>query len=220
VEISLRLLTLRVDAQPIGYQSEKGIEMTTSSSTMKLHVAATIAALLMVSLLVVRASSAAFSAQTDNPSNSWATGAVALSDDDGGGAGSAMFDVTGMIPGDTITKCIAVTYAGSADPSPVKLFSTVTDNGLADHLDVTVREGDGGGYGSCAGFSATATIATAVTLTTFAGYSDYASGIGTWDPTATGQTKTYEFTVTLGADTPDTAQGADAQAGFTWEITS
>lgn len=194
--------------------------MDSTQSALRLQVAAAIVSLAMVSLFVVRASSAAFSAQTVNTSNSWATGAVALTDDDGGGAASAMFDVTGMTPGDTVVKCIAVTYAGSADPSPVKLYSSVTDNGLAAHLDVTVREGDGGGYGSCAGFTPSATIANGVTLTTFGGYSDYATGIGTWDPTATGQTKTYQFTVTLGADTPDSAQGADAQAGFTWELTS
>lgn len=194
--------------------------MTTTTGTFKLHIAAAALSLLMVSLFVVRASSAAFSAQTTNASNSWATGAVALTDDDGGGAASAMFDVTGMTPSDTVVKCITVTYAGSADPSPVKLYSSVTDNGLADHLDVTVEEGDGGGYGSCVGFVTSATIASGVTLTDFAGYADYASGIGTWDPTATGQSKTYRFSVTLGADTPDTAQGADAQAGFTWELTS
>ena len=191
-----------------------------TTGTFKLQAAAAIASLLMVSLFVVRASSAAFSAQTVNTSNSWSTGAVALSDDDGGGAGSAMFDVTGMTPGDTVVKCITVTYTGSTDPSAVKLYSSVTDNGLADHLDVTVKEGDGGGYGSCTGFAATATIADAVTLTAFGAYADYASGIGTWNPSATGQAKTYQFTVTLGSDTPDTAQGADAQAGFTWEITS
>ena len=194
--------------------------MVLTGTTARLQVAAAVASLLMVSMFVVRGSSAAFSAQTVNPSNSWATGAVALSDDDGGGGASAMFDVDGMVPGDTVTKCITVTYTGSADPAAVKLFATVTDNGLADHLDITVKEGDGGGYSSCAGFSATATLENAVTLNSFAGHSDYATGTGTWNPTASGQSKTYQFVVTLGADTPSSAQGADAQATFTWETSS
>lgn len=194
--------------------------MTTTSPTLKLQIAAAVASLLMVSLFVVRASSAAFSAQTVNPSNSWATGSVSLTDDDGGGTASAMFKVTGMMPGDTLTKCIAVTYSGSADPKPVKLFSAVTNNGLADHLDVTIKEGDGGGYTSCTGFVATATLANAVTLTSFGASNSYATGVGTWDPTGTAQTKTYQFSVTLGTDTPDSAQGTDAQATFTWETSS
>lgn len=194
--------------------------MVATGSTLKVQIAAAVASLLMVSLFVVRASSAAFSAQTGNPSNSWTTGSVSLTDDDGGGAASAMFKVTGMMPGDTVTKCIAVTYTGSVDPAPVKLFSAVTDNGLADHLDVTIKEGDGGGYSSCTGFVASATLANAVTLTAFGANNSYATGVGTWDPTATGQTKTYQFVVTLGSDTPEGAQGSDAQATFTWETTS
>lgn len=191
-----------------------------ATSTWKLQLAAAVASLLLVSTLVVRVSSAAFSAQTDNPSNSWATGEVTLSDDDGGGAASAMFDVTGMLPGQTVTKCITVTYTGSADPTAVKLFADVTDGGLGDHLDVTVREGDGGAYADCTGFATTATLANGVTLNDFADHADYATGAGSWNPTGTEQDKTYQFVVTLGADTPDAAQGADAQATFTWETST
>lgn len=191
-----------------------------ASSTLKLQVGAAIASLLLVSLLVMRVSSAAFSAQTDNPGNSWATGQVNLSDDDGEGAASAMFDVSAMMPGDTVTKCITVTYTGSTDPAVVKMFTDITDGGLGDHLDVTLTEGDGGGYADCTGYNPTATLKTSVTLNSLATHADYASGTGTWNPTANNQSKTYKFVVTLGTDTPDTAQGADAQATFTWETTS
>lgn len=191
-----------------------------ASSTLKLQIGAAIASLLLVSLLVLRVSSAAFSAQTDNPGNSWATGQISLTDDDGGGVASAMFDVTNMVPGDSVTKCITVTYTGAADPSAVKLYTAITDGGLGDHLDVTIAEGDGGGYADCTGFSATATLKNAVTLNSLAAHADYGTGTGTWDPTATGQSKTYRFVVTLGSDTPDSVQGADAQATFTWETTT
>jgi hypothetical protein len=191
-----------------------------ATSTLKLQVAAAAVSLVLVSLLVLRVSSAAFSAQTDNPDNSWATGQIDLSDDDGGGAASAMFDVTGMVPGQTVTKCITVTYTGGVDPGVVKVFADVTDGGLGDHLDVTVKEGNGGAYGNCTGFSATATLESAVTLNAFAAHADYATGAGTWNPSATGQAKTYQFVATLGSDTPDSVQGADAQATFTWETTT
>lgn len=189
-------------------------------SPLKLQALAAVAALALVSLLVLRTSTAAFTATTANAGNSWATGQIALSDDDGGGVASAMFDVTDMLPGDSVTKCITVTYTGDADPTGVKLYSAVTDGGLGAHLDVTVREGDGGAYGDCTGFSTTATLANNVTLNAFGAHADYSTGVGTWNPSASGQTKTYQFVVTLGTDTPNNAQGADAQATFTWETTT
>lgn len=192
-----------------------------AASAWKLQIGAAVASMLLVSLLVVRVSSAAFSATTQNPANNWASGSIALSDDDGGGVGSAMFDVTGMLPGQTATRCIKLTYTGATNPTAVKLYGSVTDGGLADHLEVTVKEGTGGGYGSCSGFTASGTILNAVKLKTFGSTrTDYSTGAGTWDPAATGEAKVYEFTVTLRSDTPSSAQGSDAKATFTWETTT
>lgn len=192
-----------------------------TTGTWKLQLGAAAASLALVSMLVMHVSSAAFSATTTNGTNSWATGSITLTDDDGGGAGSAMFNVTGMLPGTTVTKCIVVTYQGAVDPTAVKLYTTVTDGGLGAHLDVTVKEGTGGSNASCTGFTASNTIVNNSTLNAFAtAHSGYANGAGVWNPTADGDTQTYEFTVTLGSDTPDTAQGSNAQATFTWETTT
>lgn len=192
-----------------------------SMATWKLQAGAAAASLALVSLLVMHVSSAAFSATTTNGQNSWATGSITLTDDDGGGAGSAMFNVTGMLPGDVVTKCIVVTYTGAVDPTAVKLYTSVTDSGLGDHLDVTVKEGTGGSYSNCTGFTPTSTIVNNLTLNAFGtSHSGYANGAGVWNPTADGDTQTYEFTVTLGADTPSSAQGGSSQATFTWETTT
>ena len=192
-----------------------------AASAWKLQVAAAAASVLLVSLLVVRVSSAAFSATTANPANNWASGSITLTDDDGGGAGSAMFNVTGMLPGQTVRRCIALTYNGAVDPGVVKLYGSVVDGGLADHLEVTVKEGTGGGSGSCTGFVATGTIVNGARLKTFGTTrTDYATGVGTWDPAANGDAQVYEFTATLRGDTPSSAQGSDAQATFTWETTT
>ena len=51
-----------------------------------------------------------FSATTQNAGNEISTGSVALSDNDNG---SAMFNITNAKPGDSWTRCIKVTYAGS-----------------------------------------------------------------------------------------------------------
>ena len=185
----------------------------------KVQIGAAAASLLLVSLFVLRVSSAAFSATTENTGNSWSTGSVALTDDDGGGVGQAMFNVSSMVPGQTVTKCIVVTYAGDVDPTGVKLYvSSLTDGGLAPHLDVTVEEGDGGTYADCTGFSPTNTIVNK-TLTAFnTDHSGFGNGAGVWDPAATGEDKTYRFSVTLGSDTPSGSQGDDAQASFQWEL--
>lgn len=193
------------------------------TGTWKLQAGAALVSLALMSGLVLRVSSAAFSATTDNPTNSWATGSISLTDDDGGGGSSAMFNATGMLPGDVVEKCIVVTYTGAVDPTAVKLYGTVTNTGgLDDHLDITVTEGSGGSYGSCTGFTADpAPIVNNITLKAFGtNHTGYANGAGTWNPTASGQTKTYKFSVTLGSDTPSSAQGASAGATFVWETTT
>ena len=191
-----------------------------ATSTWKLQLGAATASLALVSLLVMQVSSAAFSATNVNEDNSWSTGTIALSDDVA--AGTALFDVSGMFPGDTVTKCIVVTYDGAVDPTAVRLYATVDDTGgLGDHLDVTVKEGTGGSAANCSGFVAGATIVNDDTLNAVgAAHSGYANGAGTWDPAADGDAQTYEFTVTLGSDTPSSVQGASATATFTWETTT
>ncbi len=119
-----------------------------------LNFAAIVLGLLASGAMVLTASQAAFSDTTSNSSNSFSTGNVELVDDD---SGSAAFNVTNMAPGDTVEQCIEVTYQGSiADPSAVKLYSGgLTDSGtLAAHLDLTIEEGTGGSFGSCAAIHA------------------------------------------------------------------
>ncbi len=185
-------------------------------------LAAFLLSALAVSLLVLQASRAAFSDTTDNTGNAFSTGTVILSDDD---TGTAMFNVTNMVPGDTATACIAVTYSGTvADPSAVKLYSGgYTDSGtLADYLNVTVEEGTGGSFADCSGFVSGATIVSGTTVAGFdTSYTDYASGAGTWDPASTPESRTYRVTVELDAATPNAQQGASVTAlAFVWEVQS
>lgn len=169
-------------------------------------------ALLASALLVWQGSYAAFNATTTDGANNWAAGAVALTDDDGG---SAMFNAAGLRPGSTGNRCITVT-SNSSLFGPVKLWATSsTTNALSSYLDVTVQEGTGGGFGSCTGFAAGATIYTgtlaAMPLT-------YATGSGAWTPSANPESKTYKITYTVNAAAPNTVQNGTASATFTWEI--
>lgn len=98
------------------------------------RLGAALFALLLVALLVITGSRAAFTAQTVNPDNSIATVDGLFTDNDGG---SPMFSVVDLVPGETRTACITLRYLGPS-PFTADLSAALTDN--ADDLakDVTV----------------------------------------------------------------------------------
>ncbi len=191
---------------------------------------AAVGALLLVAMLVVRTSQAAFVATTTNEGNSFNAGSVTLTDDD---AGNAMFEVTGMVPGEDVVECIEVSYEGSfTQPQEVRLYSggyaqvlgpESGSQGLGDYLLLTVEVGDGGEFEDCGGFTPATgpPIVAAETLADFGAATDYAGGVDTWTPSSTGDSRTFRFTVELAEDTPDTEQGAGvSDAVFVWEVRS
>lgn len=194
----------------------------------KIRIAGAAAGVVLVSGIVLQVSSAAFTGTTENASNSWEAGTVTLTDND---SDTALFTSTAQVPGDTATNCIEVTYTGNAPLTKVDLYAAVTPAGaaaadtLADDLDVTVEIGPAGS--SCNvnddGFvngisepSGTA-IVNAEALSTFG--TEAAPETTGWVPTTSGM-RPFLFTVTLGADTPNDAQGDTASATFTWRASS
>jgi hypothetical protein len=144
------------------------------------------------------------------------TGTLALTDDD---SAVRMFTVTGLKPGMSATKCIAVTSTGS--PATVRLYGTgrSTTNGLASWLNLTVSVGTGGSTKSCNGFKPTdpATPAYNGTLAAFPTGS-WTAGVGGWTTTGTAATsRTYQIVYTLPANTPYTTQNGTAALGLVWE---
>jgi hypothetical protein len=191
----------------------------------KIRMAGALAGTALVSGMVLQVSSAAFSDTTENPGNSWAAGTVALSDSR---AGSAMFAAVDMVPGDGDSQCIEVTYDGSVTPSEaIALHAVVTEsadavgNGLGDDLDVTVEVGP-------AGADCTTTAAgagTSIYTGALSGFHAAADPLTTgWTPdaedAAADMRRPFWFTITLGDDTPNDAQGDGATAAFTWSATS
>jgi predicted ribosomally synthesized peptide with SipW-like signal peptide len=79
----------------------------------------------------------AFSSSTENPGNQIASGTVVLSDND---SGSALYDVSGAKAGDTVDRCITVTYSGDLD-ADVKLYLPDAVGALAPYVDMTVTPG-------------------------------------------------------------------------------
>lgn len=190
----------------------------------KIRIAGAVAGTALVSGMVLQVSSAAFTDTTENPVNSWEAGTVALSDSR---AGSAMFAGVNLVPGDGDSQCIDVSYDGSVTPSEaVALHAVVTEsadavgNGLGDDLDVTVEVGPAGA--DCASAPGAGTT---IYTGTLAGFHAAGAPLATgWIPdaedAAADMSRPFWFTITLGDDTPNEAQGDGATAAFTWSATS
>jgi hypothetical protein len=170
----------------------------------------------LTSTLVVRTSQAMFSGTTSAHEDSWATGGAAIHNN---APATAVFDssIDGKLTGgQSLTRCIVVTYDGSTTALGVKLYA-VASGTLASELTVTIDQGSGttGATGSCTGFTpSTAGIYSGTLANMAATNRDYATGVGTWAPVA-GAAMTYQFTISV-PNTP-TAQNATAFATFTWE---
>jgi len=176
-------------------------------------------ALVASGLIVSQASHAAFSATTSGDDNAWSMGSVALSDDT---AQQAIFSAENLKPGSADRNCVAVTSSGTL-PSEVRLYATdvAQTADLASHVTLQIRQGTGGGYGTCDGFAPAASspvlfdgsLADFVTTST-----SYGTGVGTWQPSGAGEeTVVYEISYAIDVDAPASVMGASASLGFTWE---
>ena len=187
-----------------------------SLNSLAIQLSAFALTFILIALLVVTSSRAAFVAQNDNTTNQVTSAAIALTDND---ATTAMFNnVTGMIPGTIYERCIDVTYTGTVDPTAVLLYATGTPTGtLAPYLDLTVQIGADtpAAFRDCTGFVSTGTLYTG-TLANFASSrTGYANGVSTWDPIGSPETRTFRFVLTVQDTTA--AAGLTTTFGFSWE---
>jgi len=171
----------------------------------------------VASAVVWRASTAAFTANTTNGSNSWSTGSLSLTDND---SGVALFNVVGLTPGQTATKCIRVTYTGDLTTSTVKLYASASSatNALDTFIDLSIDQGSGAssGFGNCTGFTLGGSLFTG-TLNSFATTkATYANGVDAWTP-APAATRDYRITYTVNGSITDTQQGSSATLTLKWE---
>ena len=162
-----------------------------------------------------------FSATTQNAGNEISTGTVAISDND---AGSALYNITGAKPGDTVSRCIRTTYTGTL-PADVHLYTTSPPGALAQYVDLAITKGTqlNSSFPDCTGFVADGVALFTGTLQGFEQTrSAFASGIDT-SPTghtvwATGDSVVYKIDATLQTGTPDTSQGSSSGSHtFIWE---
>jgi hypothetical protein len=180
-------------------------------------------AILVAGLLVWQGSTAAFTADTRNIGNNWQTGSVLLSDDD---LGAAAFQVDGIVPGQTGSKCLVVT-SQSTVPGVVRTYvGNLGVHGLESNILVGFEIGTGGSFNDCTGFTPTTTLP-AVSLADLAATDNsYATGVMPWVTSGTpGEHTTYRATWTfdvtgLTQEQIDALQGKSASIDVEWELQS
>jgi len=174
----------------------------------------------------------AFTATTSNAGNEVQSGNVTLGDND---TGSALYFMAGAAPGESVTKCIKVSYTGSLK-SDVDMYTDDTTMGpLAQYVELTITQGtqSSSTFPSCTGFTAAPTTEHpggtlfSGTLQTFSNeHNSNANAIET-DPVSeavgwtAGSSLVYRFQVTLSASAPVTAESqTTGEHGFIWEANS
>jgi hypothetical protein len=160
----------------------------------------------------------AFTATTSNTGNSFASGTVAIGDNDGGS--SALYTSSNNKPGVAVVSCIRVTYTGSLG-SDVKLYASAgITGGAALNLKVERGTQSSGVFPACGDFAATSTAydgALGSFPTTYAAGADGKAAAAAW---ATNDMVAYRFTVTAVDDATANAHTSAISSGshdFTWE---
>lgn len=144
---------------------------------------------------------------------------ITITDDD---AATALIAVSNAAPGDSIERCIRVSYAG-APGGAVRLFATGAGGGLGPYLDVTISPGErpSGVAPDCAGFVAGGSPIFAGTLSQLlASHGDFAGGLatapvsGAWVDHGSA---VYRLTFALRDDPAANGGLASGPFTFTWE---
>jgi hypothetical protein len=181
--------------------------------------------LLVIGLVAaaIGGSYAAFFSTTASGANTFSVGTVNIGDND---AGAAMYSLSDQKPGDSVTKCVKVTYTGSL-AATVKLYASAVDD-VGNYVDLTITPGIGtSSFPDCSGFTADAggPLYTG-TLKAFAdARNSYANGLTDFPGTTatkwvTNDSVVYQFTVALQDNNAANGGAAPLSTGshtFTWE---
>lgn len=170
--------------------------VATVSRPRRYRVLVPLAGLAAAAALAV-GSGADFTSNSVNSSNAFSTGSLTQTNSK---AGSAVFDLANMKPGDTLNGSVTIKNSGTLGAG-FKLTETAT-NGFTtkSNLKLTITE---------SGSTAPVWTGTFGELT--------AAGplvLGDWAP---GQAKTFVFSVTLAQSADNTEQGKTATATYSWD---
>ncbi len=188
--------------------------MAVQYRTTLARTTAVAAAVLMITILTIGRSDAAFNDLTDNNASSISTGSVDIVDDD---SGTVLFNLSDLRATDSSSNCIVVTYQGSLTPTAVRLYGSTTGT-LDTYLDTTIEIGSGGSFGDCTGFTPSSTLFNNTLENFSTNHSDWATGIAAFSPASTPTSQTFRITVTVQDD--NNAQSLTSTASLVWEVQS
>jgi len=142
-------------------------------------------------------SGATFTSESNNTISAVTAGTLKHTNSKDGGA---IFDLTGLKPGDTLNGSLTLTNTGSL-PASFGLTETSSTNGFSgDNLVLTITN---------------TTTGSTVYTGTFGGLVDGTrTDLGVVEP---GVATTYRFTVKLATATPNADQGKSASAAYQWD---
>jgi len=149
---------------------------------------------LLLSVAVVwQSSRSAFTDTTTNPGNSFTAASVTVTNDKNG---TALFNLSGLKPGDSGDNCIVVTYSGTYTNSTVNFYvDNLTDNstGSAWGGGIQLTVTTGGGSCPVGSITGPTTPVNAQTLTALSAAHDFPGGTSmyAWATPATGATRPY-----------------------------
>jgi len=178
-------------------------------STLAAHPRRTLGALAVVlaAVGITVGSGANFTASAANPGNVFATGSLTI----GNSPATAVFNATGLKPGDVNTGTVDIENTGTLSGT----FQLATANGSGDtsmlgQLDVVV--------GDCGAWSGGSPPSCASPSPVYTGKVNALTGssLGTYTAAAK---RRYKLTVTLPSNTDDSFQGKSAQVDFAWSAT-
>jgi predicted ribosomally synthesized peptide with SipW-like signal peptide len=185
-------------------------------------ILATLAAVTLVGVAGVMGTFAALSDTTTNDDNKFDAANIDLADNDSGGF---MYQVDNQEPGDSVTKCIQISYSGTLD-SDVEMYMSTPVDTLAPYLNLTIEAGSqpGAVFPDCTGFTPDGGVLYADTLDAF--YTDHGgagdgvafSPNGT-DPWTDGDSVVYRVTLEMDAAAGSRPAGANSAGAhnFTWQ---
>lgn len=194
------------------------------------RMSAILASLLMISLLVVTGSRAAFTASTDNATNTFSSAStITLTDDDNG---ATLFTVTGLTPGARVENCIEVTFAGASANADIRMYTgAFTTGDLDPALNIEVTIGSGASFaatetgpalggGDCSDFVAGTFVFPMGPLALFETNASYVTAVPAWNTSNTSQGNVQVYRIVVEMDATAGNAFADKQSGevtFVWE---
>ncbi len=187
-------------------EPERARKSLLNQSAARAVAAATSA--LLIATLVINRSGQALETDGTTAAASISAGTIAISDDD---LGQSLFDLSAMSPGRPEVRCLEIVYEGTIVPVELSL-QTKAPGELASYLDVTIDEGSGGSFETCAGFVARGSL--------FDGTLRQLSDMGRLELDRlvnSGASNTYRVRFDLQDDTR--ALGQSTSVEFIWEAT-